>query len=123
MRRSDEGYLQMKVIVAGSRNIIDKQIVYDAIKDSGFEITELVSGGAIGVDSIALQWAHMNGVKITMFKPDWALYMKQAGLIRNAQMARHADALIAVWDGKSNGTRHMIEKAEEMGLPIYKVAR
>ncbi len=111
----------MKVIVAGSRSITDKQTVYSAIKDSGFDITEVVSGNANGVDKLGEQWAVEHGIKVTVFKPQWDLFGKQAGSVRNTEMARYADALIAVWNGKSNGTRDMIRKAEGNGLPVYKV--
>ena len=42
----------MKVIIAGSRNFTDYKVLQDAIKNSGFKITEVVSGGAKGVDSL-----------------------------------------------------------------------
>lgn len=110
----------MKVIIAGSRSIKDKQFVYDAIKNSCFDITEVVSGNANGVDKLGEQWAAEHGIKVTVFKPQWDLFGKQAGLVRNTEMARYADALIAVWDGKSNGTRDMIRKASMFNLLIYK---
>ncbi len=110
----------MKVIVAGSRSITDKQTVYSAIKDSGFDVSEVVSGNANGVDKLGEQWAVEHGIKVTVFKPQWNLFGKQAGSVRNTEMARYADALIAVWDGKSNGTRDMIRKASMLNLLIYK---
>jgi glycerophosphoryl diester phosphodiesterase len=110
---------KMKVIVAGSRSITDIKYVIKAMKDSGFEIDELVSGGAIGVDSLAESVARFNGIPVTQFLPDWVKYGKRAGFVRNAEMADYADALIAVWDGESHGTSNMIEQAMKNGLKIY----
>lgn len=114
----------MKVIVAGSRSIggnrRETDMVEVAMRDAPFEITELVHGGARGVDSIAanLYAMHYDG-EITRFEPDWDEHGKAAGPIRNEEMAQYADALIAVWDGESSGTRDMIEKALDHGFDTY----
>ena len=109
----------MKVIIAGSRKIEDQLTVATAIIESGFSITEIVSGGAKGVDSLAEQWAVNNDVQILVFKPEWGKYGRGAGPVRNAEMADYADALIAIWDGKSKGTKDMINKAEKAGLKLF----
>lgn len=118
----------MKVIVAGSRSIggnrKDTDVVEKAMfHDSPFEITELVHGGARGVDSIAANLFAMreeSNENCTMFEPDYDEHSsKVAPIVRNAEMADYADALIAVWDGESNGTRDMIEKALDRGLDTY----
>lgn len=113
----------MRVIIAGSRDITDYEIVKQAINASGFEITCVVSGGARGVDMLAIQYAREYGIKWKFFPADWDTYGKAAGPMRNSQMAENADALIAVWDGKSRGTADMIRKAQAKGLKvsIYKV--
>ena len=56
------------------------------------------------------------GLKV--FKPNWVMYHKSAGIRRNKEMAEYADALIAFWDGKSNGTKNMIEEAKLKGLLV-----
>lgn len=109
----------MKVIVAGSRNIINAQLTVDAIKNSGFDITEIVSGHAIGVDRAGELYAQANAIKVKLFVPDWDKYGKSAGYRRNVEMADYADALVAVWDGKSRGTKHMIDIAKAKGLKVY----
>ena len=58
------------------------------------------------------------GYEIRTFPANWAEFGKGAGLIRNKKMAKYADALIAFWDGKSKGTKNMIQQAEEFGLKI-----
>lgn len=109
----------MRVIIAGSRTITDKQLVEEAIKASAFEITEVVSGGAIGVDRMGEKYADMHNIPVKMFRADWKKWGVSAGAIRNKEMARYADALIAVWDGVSPGTRMMIEFAKELNLKVF----
>lgn len=116
----------MRVIVAGSRSITDPGQVAAGIEASGFDITELVSGAARGVDQLGESWAHAHGVPVRRFPAEWARYGRSAGPRRNAVMARYAAAaaegrggLVAVWDGVSPGTRHMIGLARQLGLAVY----
>lgn len=110
----------MKTIIAGSRTITNYAIVLEAIRNSGFQVTEVVCGGAAGVDSLGELYAfEMDGVSIKKFPANWSLYGKKAGHIRNQEMAEYAEALIAVWDGKSTGTQDMIARAQEKGLQVY----
>lgn len=111
----------MKTIIAGSRTITGTEgftAVEAAIKASKFAITEVVSGTANGVDRLGEMWARQVGVPIKEFPADWQEHGKSAGFIRNAEMADYADALIAVWDGVSKGTNHMINIAERKGLKV-----
>ena len=109
----------MKTIIAGSRQIWSTTVVEDAIKASGFEITEVVSGGCRGVDQIGEAHAEAMGIPCRVFLADWNKHGKGAGPIRNTQMAEYAEALIAIWDGKSAGTKHMIDIATRKGLKVY----
>lgn len=109
----------MKVIIAGSRTITDYQDVWNAVKESRFGFTEVVSGGASGVDQLGERWAHEHGVPVKRFIPQWVKYGRGAGPRRNEEMARYADALVAVWDGKSNGTKNMIDVAKHYKLKVY----
>lgn len=97
----------------------DSSIVADAIKASGFPITEVVSGGAPGVDSLAETWAAQNGIPVKQFPADWNRYGRKAGPIRNTEMAGYAEALIAVWDGRSKGTRNIIQLVRRRGLKVF----
>jgi predicted Rossmann fold nucleotide-binding protein DprA/Smf involved in DNA uptake len=108
----------MKTIIAGSRTIRDMDTVTKAIMDSGFSITAVVSGMAAGVDSLAVQYAIANGIEYIAMPADWS-QGRGAGYRRNEQMAEVADALIAVWDGISRGTMHMINIARKRGLKVY----
>lgn len=112
----------MKTIIAGSRTIALYGMVENAIEACPFraEITEVVSGGARGADAWGERWALLEGrVPVQQFPADWKRYGKRAGLIRNEQMADYADALIAVWDGESRGTAHMIREARARGLKVF----
>lgn len=112
----------MKTIIAGPRDYFIYRTVEDAIRLSEFEITEVVSGCASGVDTLGEQWAYHHGIPVMPFpvaKTDWQEKGRAAGPIRNSAMAEYADALIAVWDGKSTGTADMIKKAKTKRLSLY----
>jgi lactate dehydrogenase-like 2-hydroxyacid dehydrogenase len=111
----------MKTIVAGSRYITDQKVVNESILDSKFEITELVSGTCRGVDYCGLRFAKENDIPIREFPALWNLYGKKAGPIRNQAMVDYADALIAIWDGKSKGTKDIIERAKKKNLKLLVV--
>lgn len=108
----------MKVIIAGSRDI-GPWVVRTAILSSKFTIDEVVSGRARGPDTWGEQWAESYDIPCKFFPADWDQYGKSAGYIRNKEMAEYADALIAVWDGVSKGTKHMIDIMEKLGKPVF----
>lgn len=109
----------MKTIIAGTRTITSLAIVAEAIKASEFDIAEVVSGGAPGVDALAEKWAEEHGIPVKRFPADWNRYGRRAGPIRNTEMAGYAEALIAVWDGQSRGTKNMIRQARKHGLRVF----
>lgn len=109
----------MKTIIAGSRTITDYSAVLEAIERSGFAITEVVSGGARGVDNLGARWAVKNRIHVKVFLPDWDHLGKKAGMVRNHQMAHYAEALIAIWNGYSPGTGNMIETMQKLGKAVH----
>ena len=109
----------MKTIIAGSRGMDNYDFIKTTIIESGFEITEVVSGGARGVDRLGERYAKEMGIPIKQFIPDWDGLGKKAGHVRNREMGDYADALIALWDGESKGTKGMIEYANKKGLKVY----
>jgi len=111
----------MKVIIAGSRDITDYDAVVQAVEDSGFEITQVISGGARGVDKLGERYANDYGLELAVFPADWNKNGKAAGDIRNAEMAVVGEALIAVRLNNSTGTTDMIKKMKNKGCPIYVV--
>jgi hypothetical protein len=107
----------MKVIIAGSRGFTDYNFLCECVLRTPIKITEVVSGRCKNSpDMLGERWAKENGVPIAPFPALWDKYGKAAGFIRNREMALYADALIAVWDNKSRGTRHMIETARGLFL-------
>jgi len=108
----------MKVIIAGSREITNKELVFHILDSNKSHITEVVCGMARGIDLFGKEWAIKNNIPVAEFPADWKGLGRKAGPIRNCQMAEYADALIAIWDGNSKGTKHMIDYATKKGLKV-----
>lgn len=110
----------MKLAVIGSRGITDydfvKRTIINEVDVS--KITLIVSGGARGPDSLAETFAKENNVDTKIFKPDWAKYGKGAGMIRNKDIIKEADMIIAFWDGVSKGTKNSIDVSRKLGKEI-----
>lgn len=109
----------MRTIIAGSRECTNMQCLLEAIDKCSWEITEVVCGMARGADWLGFVWAKRNQISIREFPANWSLYGKSAGYRRNVEMAENADALIALWDGKSRGTQHMINIARQRNLAVF----
>ncbi len=109
----------MRTVIAGSRTFNSLSQLCEAVAASGFVISEVVSGGARGADRLGETWATLNKIPCARFLPDWTTHGKAAGIIRNKEMAAYAEALIALWDGQSRGTKNMIEEARKRGLKVY----
>ena len=114
-------YPPLRTIIAGSRDIIAPATVEAAARASGLApyISEVVSGGARGVDALGEAWAALRGIPVRVFPADWRRYPRTAGRLRNTEMAHYAEALIAVWDGRSPGTKHMIDTMQAVGKTTY----
>lgn len=120
----------IKVIIAGSRNFYDYNIVENTVvsyfMSRGIlkENVEIISGGARGADSLGEQLADSYGLKLTVFPAQWDTYGKAAGMIRNKEMADYAvkdsdkAILFAFWDGQSRGTKGMIDIAKRCGMEV-----
>lgn len=115
----------MKTIIAGGRDYRVVNGVQQPFTEEDcrvlqvFHITEVVCGMAPGADACGKLWAESRGIPVKEFKADWATFGKVAGPVRNRAMAQYADALIAFWDGKSRGTKNMIEEARARGLKVF----
>ena len=109
----------MKTIIAGSRDIIDYDFVKGVIDSCPWEITEVVSGTARGVDMMGERWAKKNGIPVTRMPADWQTFGRSAGPKRNERMAVYADAVVLIWNGISRGTGNMLEHASAYGLTIH----
>ena len=125
----------MRIIIAGSRTFRNYKVVR-SVMDDFFNLyrkikpdfdswnKEIISGCAIGADELGERYAEEHNIKLTTMPANWDLYGKGAGFIRNREMAKYASqdktgVLFAFWDGESNGTKNMIENAQEYGLDIY----
>lgn len=104
----------MKVAVIGSRNLV----VRDLHKYLPQETTEIVSGGAKGIDSCARSFAEKEGIQLVEFLPNYKRFGRGAPLHRNLQIIEYADMVIAFWDGFSKGTDYVIKQCEKQGKPI-----
>lgn len=109
----------MRTIIAGSRSITNYKDIEDAVYFSGILPTIIISGGAKGVDFLGELFSKNHGLPLEVFPAEWEKYGRGAGFKRNALMASKADALIAIWDGSSRGTKHMINIATAMKLKVY----
>lgn len=108
-----------KYIIAGGRDFKCYEYLSEKCLEIIGEGSEIVSGGANGADYLGERFAKENGIVIKKFPANWNLHGKSAGPIRNKQMAEYADALICFWDGKSRGTKNMIDEATTRGLEIH----
>lgn len=115
----DRAVGDMKIIIAGSRTITDRSLVDEAMRDCGWTPTLILSGGAEGVDKLGEEWAKDHGIPVRVYPARWSELGRKAGPVRNAQMAKDADRLVAIWDCRSRGTRDMIKRARFLGLPSF----
>ena len=104
----------MKVAVVGSRELWVPNLE-DFLPEG---VTEIVSGGARGVDTAAATYAKAHGIKLTEFLPDYKAFGRGAPLRRNLEIIDYADMVLAFWDGTSPGTRYVIENCYKKGKPI-----
>jgi len=111
----------VRTIIAGSREGIGPEHVERALDSCPWPVSEIVQGGARGVDTHAFNLGWARGIPVRSFPADWSQHGKAAGPIRNRQMLEYAEALIAVWDGNSRGTAHMVGIARTRGVPIHEV--
>lgn len=104
----------MKVAVIGSRSLT----VNNLGKYLPEETTEIISGGARGVDISAREYAQTHNIPLSEFLPDYKRYGRSAPLKRNLQIIQYADLVLAFWDGSSKGTRFVIENCRRLGVPV-----
>lgn len=102
----------MKIAIVGSRNV--------TVSDIGKYISnaeEIVSGGAVGVDCCAAEYAKKNGIRLTEFLPQYERYGRAAPIVRNKEIVDYSDKIIAFWNGNSKGTLSVITYAQKTGKP------
>jgi hypothetical protein len=91
------------------------------MKEKGVKLSDItiVSGGTKGADSLGRDFAQKYGAKYLEFLPDWEKFGKSVGVIRNADIVKNSDFVLAFWDGQSRGTRHSLEFAQKTGNPYF----
>ena len=104
----------MKIAVIGSRSL-DVTELEKYLPD---DVSEIVSGGAKGVDTAAGLYAKKHGIPLTEFFPDYDTYGRSAPIRRNLEIIAYADQVMAFWDGRSRGTRFVIDRCLKSGKPI-----
>lgn len=113
-----------RAIVCGSRDIESQDLLTQCLDAFGTSrpLTTIISGGASGVDTLAKHHATTNGIEFVEMKANWTRHGRAAGFKRNAEMLKELGAggvVIALWDGKSRGTKHMLEIAEKGGYEVW----
>ena len=117
----------MRIAVVGSRSIISPEIVFTAIdrfvKDHCHVKPTIISGGALGVDSLAKKWADVQGLDFIEFLPYHLIdkevkFSPRYFFSRNRQIVNNADRVLAIWDEESTGTLHAIRYAQKVGVPV-----
>lgn len=96
----------MKLAIIGSRGLT----VQNLEKYLPDHVTEIVSGGAKGIDTCAREYARKNHMQLTEFLPEYEKYGRAAPLRRNLLIIDYADEVLAFWDGHSRGTKYVIEQ-------------
>lgn len=118
----------MRLIIAGSRTLtLDYDFIHEALLAcSNYQApriipTEIVSGGARGIDKTGEDYARNWHVPLKIFHADWDRHGKAAGPARNKEMAEYADILLLIWDGESRGSANMKETMIKLGKPVYEI--
>lgn len=104
----------MKVAVIGSRGLSASDLGRYLPENT----TEIVSGGAKGVDTSAREYALSHGIKLTEFLPEYTKYGRSAPLKRNITIIEYSDIVLAFWDGKSRGTKFVIDNCRKLGVEV-----
>lgn len=121
----------IRILVAGSRSIKDKISVFQILEEQIAKLTSsglqpiIVSGAAVGVDSLAAEYARQKDIPLEEYPitpMDWKTYGRAAGPRRNALMAQNADVLIAFWDGYSPGTKNMIQHMKKRNKNVIQIS-
>ena len=104
----------MKIAIIGSRNLQ----VTDLERYLPEGTTEIVSGGARGIDTCAREYALAHNLKLTEFLPDYSRYGRRAPLVRNDEIIAYADGVVAFWDGQSRGTKYVIDHCKKQNKKV-----
>jgi hypothetical protein len=120
----EEPKRRIKLVIGGSRGLNPTvEEIQHQVELEGWDVECLISGGARGVDLAGEKWAKAYNIPIKRSIPEWGKYGKRAGILRNMEMAKEADCGLLFWDGRSPGTRHMIDYMENTIKKTCKVIK
>ena len=115
-----------KIIIAGGRDFDDYEYMSSKLREvmtdaaiCDHRSVKIISGMAKGADTLAIRYADEHKLTKILFPANWKLHPRLAGFLRNEDMLSIATHLIAFWDGKSSGTKHMIDIAQAKGIPVW----
>lgn len=112
----------MRLAIVGSRDFHNYDVleteVINFICSLSEDIVEIISGGAQGADTLAYRFAKENSIPIRVIFPNWTKHGKTAGMIRNLDIIKNCDYVMAFWDYKSRGTAHSIKVARDLNIPV-----
>lgn len=116
----------MKVAVVGSRTFNNYELLKTAL--DSYQITHIISGGATGADTLAAKYCQeynecfeedaSSRIELVVHLPQWDVYGKRAGAVRNQLIVNDAEMMVAFWDGESKGTKISIDMANRKGIPV-----
>ena len=109
----------MKLAVIGSRGFFDYPLLLERVTEIMPKL--IVSGGAKGADLLAEKAAKALNIPTLIFLPDWNLHGRKAGFIRNEDIIKNADVVLAFWDGESKGTKNSIDIAKKLKKKCFVV--
>ena len=113
----------MNLIVAGGRDFTNYKLLKEKLdfllSNTDKEEVTILCGMARGADLLGKRYADENNIDVWEYPADWTKG-KQAGYLRNSQMAEDGTHLVAFWNGtvKGSGTKHMIDLATKKGLVV-----
>ena len=108
----------MKLGIVGSRSFTDYEFLKNALDPLKEQIELVISGGANGADLLGERWAAENNIPVKIFYPDWKRYEKRAGFIRNEEIVKESDAIVAFQVNESKGTQHTIDLAKKYNKKV-----
>ena len=108
----------MRVLVTGIRDFVDPRVIPQAIRDSGFDVSQLVTGTFTGVEQQVSAWGRETGVPVVLFKPDWPRFRLKASAARNNAMLDAAEAVVVIWTG-NDSAKVFVTEARKRKLPLH----
>lgn len=115
--------MSMKIAIVGSRSFKDYELLKNEVEkfitENSLEEVTIVSGGAVGADTLAEQFAAEMGYKTVIFLPEYKKYGRGACHVRNTDIVETSEVVFAFWDGISTGTKDSIDKAQNLNKPVF----